>query len=106
MFFRSSQGVICYADAKKDAATGKYAFDKPVKTGVSCTSTCNVTAIRYSKKVDGKEAILVAVPQGPSGRKNGIITMFLVNDDKTLTVKIYIRYQTAAEHICIPVCQN
>lgn len=87
MFFRSSQGVICYADAKKDATTGKYAFDKPVKTGVSCTSTCNVTAIRYSKKVDGKEAILVAVPQGPSGRKNGIITMFLVNDDKTLTVK-------------------
>ena len=46
-----------------------------------------MTAIRYSKKVDGKEAILVAVPQGPGGRKNGIITMFLVNDDKTLTVK-------------------
>lgn len=87
MFFRSNQGVICQADAKKDATTGKYVFDKPVKTGVSCTSTSNVTAIRYSKKVDGKEAILVAVPQGPGGRKNGIITMFLVNDDKTLTVK-------------------
>ena len=59
MFFRSGQGVVCYSDAVRNTS-GDYVFTKPVKTGVSCTSTCNVTAISYSKTIDGKQAILVA----------------------------------------------
>ena len=85
MFFRSGQGVICYSDAVRNTS-GDYVFTKPVKTGVSCTSTCNVTAISYSKTIDGKQAILVAAPGG-SGRANGKIFTFLVEEDKTLTLK-------------------
>lgn len=85
MFFRSGQGVVCYSDAVRNTS-GDYVFTKPVKTGVSCTSTCNVTAINYSKTIDGKQAILVAAPGG-SGRANGKIFTFLVEEDKTLTLK-------------------
>lgn len=85
MFFRSGQGVVCYSDAVRNTS-GDYVFTKPVKTGVSCTSTCNVTAISYSKTIDGKQAILVAAPGG-SGRANGKIFTFLVEADKTLTLK-------------------
>ena len=85
MFFRSGQGVVCYADAVRNTS-GDYVFTNPVKTGVSCTSTCNVTAISYSKTIDGKQAILVAAPGG-SGRANGKIFTFLVEEDKTLTLK-------------------
>lgn len=85
MFFRSGQGVVCYSDAVRNTS-GDYVFTKPVKTGVSCTSTCNVTAISYSKTIDGKQAILVAAPGG-SGRANGKIFTFLVEEDKTLTLK-------------------
>lgn len=85
MFFRSGQGVICYSDAVRNTS-GDYVFTKPVKTGVSCTSTCNVTAISYSKTIDGKQAILVAAPGG-SGRANGKVFTFLVEADKTLTLK-------------------
>ena len=85
MFFRSGQGVVCYSDAVRNTS-GDYVFTKPVKTGVSCTSTCNVTAISYSKTMDGKQAILVAAPGG-SGRANGKVFTFLVEEDKTLTLK-------------------
>lgn len=85
MFFRSGQGVVCYSDAVRNTS-GDYVFTKPVKTGVSCTSTCNVTAISYSKTIDGKQAILVAAPGG-SGRANGKVFTFLVEADKTLTLK-------------------
>ena len=85
MFFRSGQGVVCYSDAVRNTS-GDYVFTKPVKTGVSCTSTCNVTAISYSKMIDGKQAILVAAPGG-SGRANGKVFTFLVEADKTLTLK-------------------
>lgn len=85
MFFRSGQGVVCYSDAVRNTS-GDYVFTKPVKTGVSCTSTCNVTAISYSKTIDGKQAILVAAPGG-SGRANGKVFTFLVEEDKTLTLK-------------------
>ena len=85
MFFRSGTGVVCYADAVRNTS-GDYVFTKPVKTGVSCTSTCNVTAISYSKTIDGKQAILVAAPGG-SGRANGKVFTFLVEADKTLTLK-------------------
>lgn len=86
MFFRSGQGTVCYADATK-GSNGEYSFSAPVSTGVSCTSTCNVTALSYSKKIDGKQAILVGAPGG-GGRSNGKIFCFLVDEeDKSLTLK-------------------
>lgn len=85
LFARSGKGTVTYADATRDS-DNNLVFAAPVDTGVSCTSSCNVTAIKYSKKIDGKEAILVGMPGG-SGRANGKIFTFLVNEDKSLTLK-------------------
>lgn len=85
MFARNGRGRICYADAKKNAA-GEYVMEETsVVTEVGSTSTCNVTAISYSKKINGKQAILVACPTGGS-RARGKIFTFLVEDDNSLTL--------------------
>lgn len=82
MFYRSGAGTVCYSDAKK--VGDEYVMDKEcVNTGVSCYSRCNVSAISYSKKINGKQAVLVATPSG-SSRANGKIFTFLVNDDNTM----------------------
>lgn len=77
-----------------------------VSTGVSCRSECNVTAVTYSKKIDGKEAILVACPSTRNSRTNGKIYTFLVNEDKTLTLKTSMaipadKYGTEFAYSCI-----
>lgn len=88
LFLRTGQGKICYADAKKDS-NGDYVFSAPVNTGVTSTSTCNLTAITYSKKMDGKQVILLAAPTAGSDRRNGKIFTFVVNEDEnhSLTLK-------------------
>lgn len=86
MFTRNGKGCICYADAEKNAA-GEYVMGELVQTSVSVTSSCNVTAISYSKKIDGKQAILVGMPAGPN-RTNGKICTFLVDPkDNSMTLK-------------------
>lgn len=85
IFARNGKGKICYADAKKNEA-GKYVMeDTSVVTEVSSTSTCNVTAISYSKKINGKQAILVACPTGGTRAKGKIFT-FLVEEDNSMTL--------------------
>ena len=90
MFFRNGNNAICYADAEKDE-TGEYHFKRPVNTRVSVTSGCNVSAISYSKKIDGKQAIMVACPTS-NGRANGKIHTFLVNDDENHTMELKNAY--------------
>lgn len=51
-------------------------------SGVSVHSDCNLSAISYSKKIDGKQAILVSCPT--SGRTTGKIFTFTVESDKAL----------------------
>lgn len=85
-FSRNGGGTVCYSDAVKDA-NGDYSMGTLVSTGVACRSQCNVTAITYSEKIDGKEAVLVSCPSTPGSRSNGVIYTFLVNDDKTMTLK-------------------
>ena len=83
MFYRNGTGAVCYADATK--SNGEYTMGTGQNTGVSVTSTCNVTAISYSKKINGKQAILVACPGG-SGRTNGKVFTFLVEEDNSMTL--------------------
>ncbi len=85
MFSRTGKNEICYTDAIKDE-NGEYSMGEMVSTGVSCWSNCKVTAIRYSKKVDGKDLVLVVSPNGPGSRSNGQIYSFKVNDNKTMTL--------------------
>ena len=81
MFLRSSRGQICYADAIKKE-DGKYEVQNSVKTGITSLQTgngCNLSAISYSKPVNGKQMHLVATPTGTS-RANGKIFALLVDD--------------------------
>lgn len=87
MFFRNGSNKITYSDAVKDE-NGDYTMQMPVSTNVSAYTSCNVSAISYSQKINGKQAILVACPGG-SGRANGKIYTFLVNDDENSTMELF-----------------
>ncbi len=84
MFVRNGNGAIYYADATWTGST--YEWESGiVSTGVTATSTCNVSAIMYSKQIDGKDAILVACPSyGGTTRSLGKIHVFLVNEDNSM----------------------
>ena len=47
---------------------------------------CQLSAIKYSKQVDGKDLILYSAPASTSGRAQGVIHALLVNEDKTMTL--------------------
>ncbi len=84
MFYRSWNGKISYADFTKNG-NGGYDVGTPVETNISVASNTNMGAISYSKKINGKEAILISWPEGPGyDRKNGKLYTFLVNEDKTM----------------------
>lgn len=85
MFFRNGHGKICYADAVKDG-NGEYQFARSKITDVSVGSGCNLSAISYSKKINGKQAVMVACPS--TGRSNGKIHVFLINEDETHTMEL------------------
>lgn len=82
---RTGSNKICYTDVIK-GDDGSYSMGNMVQTDVSCWSNCKVTAIRYSRQVNGKDLILVACPSGPNNRDNGKIYAFLVNDDERHTM--------------------
>ena len=85
MFFRNGEGQICYVDAKGNAADG-YTWGDIVRTGVSNNSNCQISALKYSQTINGKEAILLSCPTSSSwgNRTSGKIFVGLVNDDGTM----------------------
>ena len=85
MFFRNFTGHICYADAVRDE-NGDYTFGKgqAIET-ISVESTCNLTAINYSKQIDGKPVVVIACPGGPE-RKNGKVFGFTLEEDNSMTL--------------------
>lgn len=54
-------------------------------SGISYTTSCQLSAMTYSKKIDGKTAILLSAPT--SKRTTGKIFVGLVNEDKSITWK-------------------
>ncbi len=85
MFARNGRGKICYADITKNEDGGYTMSEQSVQTEVSVTSTCNVSAISYSKPVNGKQLVLVTTPTGGS-RAKGKIFAFLVEEDNSMTL--------------------
>ncbi len=88
MFFRNGSNQICYVDATGNAAEG-YIWGSIVQTGVSNNSNCQISALKYSQTINGKEAILLSCPTESSGlfgntRSAGKIFVGLVNDDGTM----------------------
>lgn len=99
MFYRNSTGYICYANITKDS-DGKYVIGSNVRTGARLNSglatNCNLSAISYSKEVNGKQLILVSCPTGETHgnsvavrkdeRINGRIYAFSVESNGTLAL--------------------
>ena len=81
LFFRNGNGTVCYADFTKTGDT--WTAGTGVNTGITVTSTCNVTAIAHSEEIDGKKVVMVACPGG-SGRTNGKLFTFLVSEDNSM----------------------
>lgn len=86
MFFRNGSNQICYVDATGNASEG-YTWGSIVQTGVSNNSNCQISALKYSQTINGKEAILLSCPTGSGmlgGRNSGKIFVGLVNDDGSM----------------------
>ena len=80
MLFRNNTGLVCYADAVRNE-NNIFEFSEPVSTGANGYSGANVTAVEYTKTINGRNAILVAVPAA-LGRVDGKIYTFLGKDDE------------------------
>lgn len=85
MFFRNGSNQICYVDATGNADEG-YIWGSIVQTGVSNNSNCQISALKYSQTINGKEAILLSCPteSGWGSRSAGKVFVGLVNDDGTM----------------------
>ncbi|MCF2652503.1 exo-alpha-sialidase [Anaeromassilibacillus senegalensis] len=55
--------------------------------GISYNTSCQISAITYSKKIDGKTAILLSAPGSTGSRANGKIFVGLVQDDGSISWK-------------------
>lgn len=87
IFFRNFQDAICYADAKKSGRT--YEVTDVVNTGVPNCSYCMISALAWSEKIDGKEAVLVSCPSVVGrwdGRFNGKIHIFTLDGENRMTL--------------------
>lgn len=90
LFFRNGTCRLCYADY--DLVTD--AWSEPVKLDIPVNSNCQLSAISYSKKWEGKQVILVSCPAGPNAegsdqsggafRCNGRIFCFAAEENRTL----------------------
>lgn len=82
-FYRDGNSTLYYTDYTYSNDT--WNVGTPVNTGVTKTYNNQLSAIKYSKKIDGKNAVLVSTATGGSGnRTNGKVYTFTLNDDNTM----------------------
>ncbi len=85
-FFRSDYGTVVYKDAIRNGDTVSWKSGGNVDvTGCTKTSKCQISAIKYSKKIDGKTVLFVSTPSNSgTSRQNGVIYTVFLNDDYTV----------------------
>ena len=87
-FYRDGYSSLRYTDFVWSASAGNYVRDADateVNTTATKTTNNQLTAIKYSEQINGKDAILVAAANGGGGnRRNGCLNVFLVNDDNSM----------------------
>ena len=91
-FFRNGTTNLCYVDYN---VTGNTWGTPVTMTDIDTNSNCQISAVTYSKTIDGKQVILVSCPTGAnsagdnsssaSARLNGKIFAFTVNADGSMT---------------------
>ena len=83
-FYRDGMTTLYYTDY--DLKNDVWMPGQPVDSGEVKTSGNQLSAIRYSKKIDGKDAIIVSMASsGSSARTDGKLHVGLINDDQTIT---------------------
>lgn len=83
MYSRNIAGYISYTDSTDGGETwSKYTIDK----GLPYCSNCMFSVINYSKKIDGKDAIVVSCPSKKT-RKLGIIKIGLYDENNVVDWK-------------------
>ncbi len=83
MYSRNVAGNISFCDSKDFGETwSEYTIDKELKY----CSNCMFSVINYSKKIEGKDAIIIAYP-GEAIRKCGVIRIGLYGKDNNVTWK-------------------
>ena len=83
-FYRDGMTTLYYTDY--DLKNDVWTPGQPVDSGEVKTSGNQLSAIRYSKKIDGKDAIIVSMASsGSSARTDGKLHVGLINDDQTIT---------------------
>ncbi|MGN0974810.1 MAG: exo-alpha-sialidase, partial [Gemmiger sp.] len=90
-FYRNGTSRLCYVDYSWETGS----WGSAVNTGIATNSNTQISAISYSKTVDGKQVILVSCPTGSnsngsadssaSARLNGKIFVGYVNSDQTMS---------------------
>ena len=86
-FVRDGHTTLFYVDYTLQDGTwvpGELVDTGMIKRGANGNQ---LSAIKYSEKIDGKDAILVSLASSTSGRTDGKIYVGLVNDDKTMEWK-------------------
>ena len=93
-FYRNNTTNLCYVDYKDGWGTPVVMNGSNGTECIDTNSNCQISAITYSKTVDGKKLILVSCPTGPneagsdqsgaSYRLNGKIFAFTVEADGSL----------------------
>ncbi len=77
----SNECKIFYVDAAWDAATQNYIFSTPQILDITANNSCKMSAIVYSQKIDGCQALLVSYPTAPTAQRNdGKILTFLMRE--------------------------
>lgn len=83
-FYRDGMTTLYYTDY--DLKNDVWTPGQPVDSGEVKTSGNQLSAIRYSKKIDGKDAVIVSMASsGSSARTDGKLHVGLINDDQTIT---------------------
>lgn len=81
-FVKNSNDQICYVDFTK--TDSGYTAGGMTNTGRPSQSWCMVSSMLYSKTLGGKPVILVTCPTSSSGRYNGKMHLFTLNDNNTM----------------------
>ena len=85
-FYRDNDyDTIRYTDHTWNGSS--WVTSSPVVTTAHKTKGCQLSAIKYSKQIDGKDAIILSTAAGSGrNRTTGRLYVFLVNPDKTMTL--------------------
>lgn len=106
-FYRNGKQAIMYCDATWNGSS--YSWGSVVNTGIAIYGNCQLSAIMYPYKVNGKRAILVSSPSDTSGRTTGAIFALLLNNDNTITEytkKVITSSGAAFQYSCLTVLSD